>query len=61
MTERVFVVFDADGNEIDWIDPYRSHEKVDTKARRFRVQNDRFSYFVTVPEGGRFEIRDMEA
>lgn len=51
-----FVVFDADGREVDWVDPYVSH--VQTGSRLYLVDNGFSEYDVIVPKGGRFEIRE---
>ena len=57
MTEE-FVVFDAGGNEVDWIDPYEGHYEY--KPGVLHVSNFVYEYLVRVPEGGRYEIREME-
>jgi hypothetical protein len=51
-----FVVFDEDEDEVevDSIDPYRSHREV---PGGYMVRNHAGEYQVTIPEGGRYEIR----
>lgn len=50
-----FVVFDASGKEVDWIDPYMAHRVIEPGL--IRVSNGAHGYRVTIPAGGRFEIR----
>lgn len=53
-----FVVFDADGKEIDSVDPYQSHAPYDAKAGQYFVKGAHgYEYSVIIPEGGRYEIR----
>ncbi|KMV14829.1 hypothetical protein ACT17_28215 [Mycolicibacterium conceptionense] len=55
-----FVVFDASGKEVDWIDPYQAHREIEPGL--FMVSNfGDVEYRVTVPDGGRFEIRPRES
>lgn len=49
------VVFDAAGKEFDWVGPYVSHREIDPTL--LVVTNDRGDHQVTVPSGGRYEIR----
>jgi len=51
-----FVVFDASGNECDWIDPYEWHEVVSPSV--VRVSNVVQEYDVEIPQGGHFEVRE---
>lgn len=53
-----FVAFDAQGREVDWIDPYLEHRIVDEVT--FLVDNGYSEYAVVVPTGGRYEIRVKE-
>ena len=66
MTEE-FVVFDKNGKEINWIDPYDWHKDVTSVSeglasgeRQYLVSNRVYEYEVVVPEGGRYEIRAMD-
>jgi hypothetical protein len=59
MSKKQFVVFNKSGAEVDWVDPYVSHREVPSVV--YEVSNGHGEYLVVIPEGGRFEIRDMEA
>lgn len=50
-----FVVFDASGKEVDWVDPYQEHREIEPGL--FAVSNGHAEYRVAVPDSGRFEIR----
>ena len=59
-----FVVFDKNGKEINWINPYDWHEDVTSESRglvfgerQYRVSNIAHEYDVVIPKGGRYEIR----
>ena len=61
-----FVVFDKNGKEINWIDPYDWHKDVTSESmglvfgeRQYRVSNIAYEYDVVIPKGGRYEIRAM--
>lgn len=56
-----FVAYDADGVVIDHIDPYVSHRPLNDDGTSFSVDNGYGEYTVTVPEGGRYEIRLMQS
>ncbi|MET9329497.1 hypothetical protein [Tsukamurella sp. NPDC003166] len=56
MSAQEFVVFNADGREIDWVDPYVGH--IETGPRLYLVDNGHYEYDMTVPKGGWFEIRE---
>ncbi|KXO98387.1 Uncharacterised protein (plasmid) [Tsukamurella tyrosinosolvens] len=59
-----FVVIDAADNEVDWIDPYTGHRELEPGL--FVVSRGEVpgfpgqDYRVTLPAGGRFEIRRRE-
>lgn len=55
-----FVVFDRDNTEVDWIDPYVSHIPLSFENDRYVVANTVCDYLVRIPEGGRFEIRELK-
>ena len=64
---KEFVVFDKNGKEINWIDPYDWHKDVTSVSeglasgeRQYLVSNHVYEYEVVVPEGGRYEIRAMD-
>ena len=50
-----FVVFDADGHEVDWYDPYHWHR--DFGNGLVEVDNGAYTYDVHIPEGGSYTIR----
>lgn len=52
-----FVVFDANGKEIDWIDPVVFW--VELKPGVIQVGNGFFVYDVEIPKGGRYEVREL--
>ena len=52
-----FVVFDATGKECDWYDPYLSHALID--GSWYLVELGHLDYEVEIPDGGRFEVREM--
>ena len=55
---KEFVVFNAEGKEVDWVDPYVSHrEEYD---HYYEVFNTFGSHVVVIPPGGYFQIREME-
>jgi len=54
-----FVVLDANGKEVDWYDPYDSHEEISSNL--FWVDNGYGRYRVEIPSGGRCEIRPLKA
>ena len=61
-----FVVFDKNGKEINWIDPYDWHKDVTRVSgglasgeRQYRVSNIAYEYDVVIPKWGRYEIRAM--
>jgi len=56
---KEFVVFDATGKECDWYDPYLSHEGLG--AGKFAVELAHDGYVVLIPDGGRFEVREMRS
>lgn len=59
MSVREFVVFNAAGKPIDWIDPYEGHEE--TGPGLYLVTGALgHVYDVVVPKGGRFEVREMK-
>lgn len=59
MSEPVmeFATIAADGAEIDWLDPYLGHRVVHPGV--FMVRNHYGEYQMIVPDGGRFEIREL--
>ena len=50
-----FVVYDAQGKEVDWIDPYLGHSEIEPGV--YEVLNPFGLYDVEVPEGGRYELK----
>ena len=59
-------MFDKNGKEINWIDPYDWHKDVTSVStglvfgeRQYRVSNGAYEYDVVIPNGGRYEIRAM--
>lgn len=64
---KEFVVFDGNGKEIDWIDPYEWHRDVTSHSkgiafgeRNYQVSNHSHVYEVVVPRGGHFELREFD-
>ena len=64
MVSKEFVVFDKNGKEINWIDPYDWHKDVTSVSeglmfgeRQYLVSNIVYEYNVVIPKGGRYEIR----
>ena len=62
-----FVVFDKNGKEINWRDPYDWHKDVTSVSeglasgeRQYRVSNIVYEYDVVIPKGGRYEIREVD-
>ena len=53
-----FVTFDKDGTEVDWIDPYVTHDFADDG--RVLVSSTYCDYLVAVPKGGRYEVRPLK-
>lgn len=58
MTTLEFVAFDANGKEVDWVDPVRDHRQVTENI--WEVDNGLDVYPVRIPEGGRYELRVRE-
>lgn len=50
-----FVVFDAQGNAVDSVDPYLGHTEIGPGI--FRVANVFGEYITQVPRGGSYMIR----
>lgn len=50
-----FVTFDAEGKEVDWIDPVIKADEIRTSI--WLVDNGFDVHEVHIPEGGRHEIR----
>lgn len=50
-----FVTFDAEGKEIDWIDPVFKSDEI--RPGLWLVDNGFDIYEVHIPEGGHHEIR----
>jgi hypothetical protein len=63
VSARGFVVFAADGAEIDWLDPYVSHveEHPGVFLVTLNVHGLDRRYQAIVPSGGRYEIRELES
>lgn len=51
-----FVATNADGKEIDWVDPV---EKIEVASSSFLVTNDVGSYFVDMEPGYKYELRNL--
>ena len=60
MPPREFVVFDRHGNEVDSVDPYQSHEAQADPGYYVVKGAFGYEYSVYVPDGGSYEIREME-
>lgn len=56
---KEFVVFDENGVEVDWVDPVLSHRVETIALDVVHINNGYNEYRVVVPEGGRWEIRDI--
>lgn len=55
MAALEFVVFDANGKEVDWVDPVIDYRKTDENC--WTVDNGYAEYRVYIPEGGYHEVR----
>lgn len=55
MVALEFVVFDANGKEVDWVDPVINYMLVTQGV--YSVYNGFHDYTVRIPEGGRHEVR----
>lgn len=53
-----FVMIDANGREVDWIDPVIDYK---VKGDTVTVDNGFHIYVLTIPEGGRFDVRQRIA
>lgn len=53
-----FAAFDAAGQVVETIDPVLSYRQLDEQT--YRVDNGYGEYDVTIPDGGRFEVRVMQ-
>lgn len=53
-----FVVFDVEGNEVDWYDPHEGHRLLDESTVQVDIGWIE-EYLVKIPPGGRFEVRPM--
>lgn len=55
-----FVVFDKDGNVVDSVDPYHGHEAQADPGYYLVIGMFDYEYPVYVPDGGSYEIRQLE-
>ena len=67
MVSKEFVVYGDNGWETEWVDPYAEHVDITPVRARLRdgeraylVSTGQSTHEVVVPEGGHFEIREME-
>lgn len=56
--DREFVIFDAEGSEVESIDQYVS--LTDLGDGVIMVHHAIYDYPVAIPAGGRYEIREMD-